>query len=308
VRARRIALFLRADQNDYQELLREDCHATAQRCDLSVRSLHGQSDADRQLHQIQECLNEPESARPSAILVFPVGDVGLRPLAYEAARLGIGWVTLNRTCDFMPELRREYPNLPLFCVSPDQRRVGRIQGKQMKALLPRGGKVVYIQGPAANSSAQLRLAGVQDEIEGSNLVLIPYLGDWSFAGGADEATRWLQTVPSNRPLYDCLVAAQNDAMAMGARTVVKRAAITRTELGTLHITGCDGTPTYGQRLVNEKQLTATVLVPSTSGQAVELVAAVLRGARPPTRDLSPDVSSFPAIEQLMVTPRRFEKR
>jgi ABC-type sugar transport system substrate-binding protein len=299
---------LKADHNDYQELLREDCDAAARRFELSVRSLHGQSDAGRQLQQIHDCLREPESVRPSAMLVFPVSETGLRPLAYEAARLGIGWVTLNRTSDFVPSLRREYPHLPIFCVSPDQRKVGRIQGKQLKGLLPRGGQVVYIQGPADNPSAQLRLTGVRDEVEGS-VTLALYRGDWSFTGGADEATRWLQTLPPARTLTDCIVTGQNDAMAMGARTVIKRAAITRTELGTLGITGCDGTPSYGQRLVNERQLAATVIIPSTSGLAVEQVAAVLAGARPPLRDLEPEPTSFPPVDQLAAgVGRRLEKR
>lgn len=307
--ARRIALFLKADANDYQELLREDCHAAARRCDLSVRSLNGQSDAGRQLQQIQECLREPESVRPSAILVFPVSEAGLRPLAYEAARLGIGWVTLNRTSDFMPSLRREYPQLPLFCVSPDQRRIGRIQGKQLKSLLPKGGQVLYIQGPAGNRSAQFRLDGVDDELKSSNIALALHTGDWSFAGGADEATRWLQTVPPTRALADCIVTGQNDAMAMGARTVIKRVGITRPGLAALRFTGCDGTPGYGQRLVYERQLSATVIIPSTSGLAVEQVAAVLGGARPPVRDLEPEPSSFPPVEQLVAAiERRLEKR
>jgi ABC-type sugar transport system substrate-binding protein len=295
--ARRIALFLRADRNDYQELLLQDARAAAQRCGLPLGTLMGQNDAAQQQRQIRDCFDEPAAGRPAALVVFPVSESGILPLAQTAARLGIGWVTLNRSTDFMEQLRLDYPALPLFCVNPDQLEIGRIQGKQVKAFIPNGGQVVCIQGPTAVPSAQLRLAGLKQELEGTGTILSVHVADWSFAGGADAAKRWMDS-PAGGNVRDCVVLGQNDEMALGARTVIKGASVRRPELASLRFAGCDGTPGFGQRLVAEGQLDATVVVPSTSGVAVEQLAAVLRGRSPPMHDFSPVVTSLPDLSQL----------
>jgi ABC-type sugar transport system substrate-binding protein len=297
VALRRIALFLRADRNDYQELLLQDARAAAQRYGLPLSALMGQNDAAQQQRQIRDCFDEPAAGRPAAIIAFPVSESGILPLAQAATRLGIGWVTLNRNTDFMGQLRLDYPALPLFCVNPDQLEIGRIQGKQIKALLPKGGHVVCIQGPTAVPSAQRRLAGLKQELEGTATSLTIHVADWSFAGGADAATRWMDSLAGGS-VRDCVVLGQNDEMAMGARTVIKGAAVRRPELASLRFAGCDGTPGFGQRLVAEGQLDATVIIPSTSGLAVEQVAAVLQGRSPPIDDFSPVVTSLPELSQL----------
>jgi ABC-type sugar transport system substrate-binding protein len=260
----------------------------------------GQNDAGQQLRQIKDCLKEPEGVRPAAIVVFPVSESGLSLLAEAAAQSGIGWVTLNRTSHFMESLRAAHPGLPLFCVNPDQVEIGRIQGRQARALLPNGGQAVCIQGPAAVPSARLRLAGLQEELKGGSISLSAYVGDWSFAGGAREATRWIEALPGGK-LRDCVVIGQNDEMAMGARTMVRGAAVRRPELANLRFIGCDGTRTFGQRLVAEKQLDATVIIPSTSSLAMEQIAAVLDGGPAPAHDFAPAVTSLLDLAQLRAT-------
>ena len=48
----------------------------------------------------------------------------------------------------------------MFAVSADHEEIGRIQGRQFAALLPRGGSVLYIKGPSRSSSARKRTAGM----------------------------------------------------------------------------------------------------------------------------------------------------
>ncbi len=76
--AARIALFLRALDNDYQELQKESCRAAARRHNFSVREVSALNDADRQVQQIEECLQEPAAIRPIAVLVNPVLESSLR--------------------------------------------------------------------------------------------------------------------------------------------------------------------------------------------------------------------------------------
>jgi ABC-type sugar transport system substrate-binding protein len=97
-----------------------------------------------------------------------------------------------------------------------------------------------------------------------------------------------------------LVAAQNDAMAMGARKALEQIAKERPAFSpaAVRVCGCDGTPRFGQRLVTEGKLTATVIMPPAAGRAVTDVASMLGGgARPPAQVVLPP-TSFPDLPVL----------
>jgi len=151
-----IALFFRVAGNEYQNLVREDCRTAALRNGLVLQEHDAQNDAGKQVQQIQECLGGPPPSRPQAILVCPVEEAALHGSAREAARLGTGWVSLQRECAYLAELRREFIRTALFSVHPDQGQIGRIQAEQLRILLPRGGEVAYIRGPLRTTSANLR--------------------------------------------------------------------------------------------------------------------------------------------------------
>ena len=69
-------------------------------------------------------------------------------------------------------------------------------------------------------------------------------------------------------------------------------------VGGAPITGCDGSLTFGQRLVREGRLKATVINPPASGVAIEWIARARKnGEIPPVRVLLP-VTSFPALPSL----------
>jgi ABC-type sugar transport system substrate-binding protein len=91
----------------------------------------------------------------------------------------------------------------------------------------------------------------------------------------------------------------NDEMALGVRQALRDAASKKDlPLATAYITGCDGSQTFGQRLVREGRLKATVIMPPASGAAIEWIARVrTKGELPPVRVIQP-VTSFPAISGL----------
>lgn len=68
--------------------------------------------------------------------------------------------------------------------------------------------------------------------------------------------------------------------------------------GDIRITGCDGLPNYGQRLVLERRLAATVIVPATAGVAVDRVIDAVESDQTPTSDVVLDVQSFPELDAL----------
>jgi ABC-type sugar transport system substrate-binding protein len=275
----RIGLFLRALDNDYQYLQHEDCLAAVKECGFAMREEIGHNDAALQRRQIEDCLHEPADVRLSAILVNPVDEDALRDVAFQAAKAGIGWVSLNRSADYLDELRLDHPEQLFFCVSPEQRQIGRIQGRLLCAFLPEGGDVLYVEGPPGTSSARQRREGTEHEIEGTKIRLYAEHADWTVEGGARAARRWLERFGHGLRALP-VVCAQNDGMAIGARSVLDEAAAGGLHAGSpdrekppIVVIGCDGTPSFGQRLLAENLLSATVVVPPTAGKAVVEFAA-----------------------------------
>jgi ABC-type sugar transport system substrate-binding protein len=299
--ALRIALFL-MNSGDYQELLWDDCVRSAQKHDAAVRAFWADNDAQKQLKQILACLEEAEDQRPTVFLVSPVREAALISTARTTASLGVGWVSLLRYSDYLNGLRAEFPSVPIFSVMADQREVGRIQGRQFKALLPHGGELVYVRGPLGTSSAIDRFAGVQETLRGSLIEVVTLNADWTADGGARAMTEWAQTRVNLDPSR-FLVGAQNDAMAMGARRALEEVAKTREGFpsGAIRVCGCDGSPRYGQRYVTEGKLTSTVVLPPVAGRAVDEVASMAgEGAQPPVRILL-NPTSFPELKALAAT-------
>jgi ABC-type sugar transport system substrate-binding protein len=300
----RIAYFS-MDAGEYQDLLRDECLQSAARYGFPARVFQADGDAAKQVAQIQGCLREEPQQRPTVIMVSPVREVALFSVANAAAQLGVGWVVLQRSSDYLDDLRREHPSLPIFAVLPDQHEIGRIQGRQVLRLLPEGGEFVYVRGPLATSSAVGRSAGIHEVLEGSAVKMFTLTSDWTVAGGAQTMKQWAR-IFQRRDLPHFVVGAQNDAMAMGARSALEEIAKERANLSidAFAFSGCDGSPGYGKRLVAEGKLACTVVLPVTSGRAVtELASMLYGGPRPPSAILlSP--SALPDPRLLTPSPRR----
>jgi ribose transport system substrate-binding protein len=227
----------------------------------------------------------------------PVGGTALPQVARAAATAGIGWVVLNRDANYIEELRKT-SGAPIFAVSSDHVEIGRIQGRQFTALLPRGGSVLYIQGPSENSAAQERTLGMQ-EIKPANVQIIALRGQWTEESARRSVQSWLKLTTSQRATID-LVAAQDDAMAMGARKAFEEVPneMERERWLKIPFTGCDGLPKTGQSWIRSGLLTASVFVPPNAGQAIEmLVQAIQQKKRPPERVLTVP-TSIPPLEAL----------
>lgn len=287
-----VASFLSADQ-EFQVMQAADAKLAAERAGLDLEALFAENNAVVQIQQLFRFIHAPDEERPAAIIVETVVGEGLERVARNAARAGIGWILLNRRVTYLDAVRKEFPHLPISVVTTDQLEIGRIQGRQFRGLLPNGGSVLYIQGPPDTSVAQERLVGMQETIAGAKIQAKLLNGEWTAESGEKAVLGWLRLRTSEGFRVD-LVGCQNDAMAVGAR----KAAAQRKEWARVLFTGCDGVPDGGQRLVNLKQLAATVVVPSNGGPAVDLLARFFRTGEPvpPKRVLKP--SSYPPEDQL----------
>jgi ribose transport system substrate-binding protein len=287
-----ILVALLDERQEYHRMQAEEARAAAARAGLSLEIAFAESNAVLQIHQIFERVHLPEGERPLAIVAHTVTGEGLARVARNAIAAGIGWLILNRRVEYLDGLRRQRPDLPIGCVTPDQEEIGRIHARQVRALGAGGGLLLYLQGPPDTSAAQDRLRATQEGLAGAPFQWKVLSGDWSEASGETALAGWLRLASSERP---AVVVAQNDAMATGAR----RAALAYDRSWTgVPFLGCDGLPQGGQRLVGRGELTATVVLPASAGTAVELVAGWQREHRQPPPQVVLRPCSFPAEERL----------
>ncbi|MGB2670997.1 MAG: substrate-binding domain-containing protein [Candidatus Acidiferrum sp.] len=293
----RFLISLTNDDNDYQIEQRESAELAARKTGVDAQIIHAQNDAISQSTQILKAVQAPKELRPDAIIFEPVGGTALPQVARAAVSAGIGWVILNRDAGYVEELRKTC-TAPLFAISSDHAEIGRIQGRQMAALLRGGGSVLYIQGPSENSAAKDRTAGMQ-ETKPAGVQVTLLKAQWTLESAQRSVRSWLKLTTSQRAAVD-LVSAQDDSMAMGARDAFKELTNEdeRERWLKLPFTGCDGLPKTGQAWVRSGLLTATVFVPPNAGQAIEmLVDAIQNRKKPPERVMTAPVS-IPALDVL----------
>jgi ABC-type sugar transport system substrate-binding protein len=293
---RTIGLFLRTLDNDYQQRLREVALLEAKACGFEILVESAQFDVNRQVAQIRTAIANAATSKLAAVLVSCVKDEALPPLAHEAAQAGLDWALLNEGA-FIDDVRGQHPSRAIFAVTPDQAEIGRIHGQQVKVLLGSAGRVLCVTGPLHNISAQRRLDGLIEALDGK-FELVELNADWTSEGARMAVQRWAAGISSQEELPAMFVA-HNDEMALGVRQALRDVDSRRGfAVATAPILGCDGSQTFGQRLVRERRLKATVIMPPASGVAIQRLARVYAtGELPPARVFLP-VTSFPPLPDL----------
>ena len=293
----RFLVSLTTNDNDYQIEQAQSAEQMARRLGVEVQIVYADNDAITQSTQILKAIQVAEDNRPDAVVFEPVGGTALPQVARAAATAGIGWAVLNREANYIPELRRS-SSAPIFGLSSDHLEIGRIQGRQFAALLPHGGAILYIQGPAENSAAKERALGMQ-ETKPSNIHVTALRAQWTEESAQRAVRSWLKLITSQRAAID-LIGAQDDSMALGARKAFEELAneSERERWLKLPFTGCDGLPKTGEAWVRSGLLAATVFVPPNTGQAIEMIfQAIQNGKKAPERALTVPVS-IPALNEL----------
>ena len=288
---------LTTNDNDYQLEQAHSAEQSARKLGVDIQIVYADNDAINQSTQILKAIQVAQEERPNGIVFEPVGGTALPQVARAAATAGIGWAVLNREANYIQELRQS-SKAAVFGVSSDHAEIGRIQGRQCAALLPTGGTVLYIQGPSENSAAKERTLGMQ-ETKPANIHLIMLKGQWTEESAQRAVRSWLKLTTSQKSTVD-LVAAQNDAMAIGTRKAFQElpSELERERWLNIPYLGIDGLPKTGQAWVRSGLLAATIYVPPNSGQAIEmLVDASQNSKMPPERALTTAVS-VPPLESL----------
>ena len=293
----RILVSLTTNDNDYQIEQAKSAEETSRRLNIETQIVYAENDAINQSTHLLRAIQAAPRDRPDAIVFEPVGGTALPQVAKAAVGANIGWAVLNREAGYVAELRRT-AKVPIFCVSNDHIEIGRIQGRQFAALLPKGGSVLYVQGPSENSAAKDRAQGMLST-KPANLQVTTLKAQWTEESSLRSVRSWLKLTTSQKAVID-LIGAQDDAMAMGARKAFQE--ITneseRDRWLKLPFTGCDGLPKTGYAWVLSGLLAATVFAPPNSGQAIEMLhRALTKGQELPERALTAP-SSVPPLAEL----------
>jgi len=293
----RILVSLTTNDNDYQIEQAQSAEQAASKLGVTAEILYANNDAINQSTQILRAIQAAPAERPNAIVFEPVGGTALPQVARAAAAVEIGWAVLNRDANYIEDLRKD-STAAIFAISSDHAEIGRIQGRQFAALLPRGGTVLYIQGPSENSAAKERTVGMQ-ETKPANIQIIALRGQWTEESAQRAVRSWLKLTTSQKATVD-LIGAQDDSMAMGARKAFQEIADQQEQKRWLSLpfTGCDGQPETGEKWVREGLLAATVYIPPFAGKAIEILAnAIKSGTQPPEHALTAPYS-IPPLETL----------
>ena len=293
----RLLLSVMNEENDFQIEQVNGARQAATRCGAEIEVLCAQDDGILQSQHLLQRIQCAAESRPDFIIFEPAGSTTLPHVARAAAAAGIGWVVLSRDAEYIAELRSAF-HIPAFVVTPDHQEMGRIQGSQLAALLPRGGIVLYIQGPPHSKAASLRQAGLL-ETKPDNIQLRSVKGHWTEASSQKAVRSWLD-LSTSRGTDIAAVCAQDDSMAIGARKAFQElpSEIERERWLSVPFIGIDGLPKTGQSWVRSGLLRATIFSPPNTGQAIDmLVDALQNGKSQPERALTEAVS-IPALETL----------
>jgi ribose transport system substrate-binding protein len=288
---------LTTNDNDYQIEQAASAEAAARSLGVDLQIVYADNDSITQSQQILNVIQSRSDAHPDGIIFEPVGGTALPQVARAAVGAGISWVVLNRNVDYIADIRKSQ-RVPIFGVSSDHEEIGRIQGLQFAALLPKGGTVLHIQGPSESLAAKQRTTGMY-ETKPADVQVKVMRAQWTEASSHRTVSSWLRLSTSHQNRID-LIAAQDDGMALGARKAFQELPdnAARQRWLSLPFIGCDGLPKTGQAWVKRGLLTATIFAGPNTGQALEmLVKALQTGTMPPENTLTTPVS-IPALDVL----------
>jgi ABC-type sugar transport system substrate-binding protein len=284
------------NDNAYQHEQGVVAKTAGERLGLDVQVIRADDDSITQSQQLLKIIQSPPEVRPSALIVEPVTATGLRRVAEAAVAEGIAWVISNSDVDYVQQLRKS-PKIPVFTVTQGQHEIGRLQGKQLAALLPQGGAVLCVEGPSMSSVAVQRHEGM-DIAKPRNVQTTSVRSKWSEESAYQSVGAWLRLATSRAEKFE-MVAGQTHELAVGARKALQNIDNPEQQKKWL------GAPFIGigiasqvRPLVDGRILAAAVITSVTMDLALKiLVRAIETQVQPPERSVV-EASSFPDLEKL----------
>ena len=288
-------LSLITQDNDFQRAQAAAAEDVARRLGVSLEITYADGDAVYQIQQILTAIQRKDHGI-DIVIVQPVG-TSMANVADVVTKAGVAWGVLNRELEYLSSLRSSV-KVPVFEVTVDQLETGHIEAKQVEALLPQGGNVLYITGPTVGSTARLRNEGFMSR-KPSNISIKGMKGNWTEESGYNAIRSWLKLSTSKSSGFAGIVS-QNDAMAMGARRAFGEIADFAERQSWLDkpFLGCDGLPQTGQQHVRAGHMAATIVTPAVAGIALEAYCKFRQDGTPIPDRTSAIPVSFPDVAAL----------
>jgi ABC-type sugar transport system substrate-binding protein len=282
-------------ENNYLAEQASAAKAAAERLNLDVQIINALSDPVAQSQQLLEII-QSRSVRPDGIIAEPVTNAGLPRVAEAAVNAGIGWVISNAQVDYMGTLRK-IAKAPVFALSQDHIEIGRMQGRQFAALLPKGGSILYLRGPASNFLAQQRTEGIESTTP-RNIQTKTLKIQWTEENAYKSVTSWLrlQTV---RAEHTHLISSQNIDFILAARRAFQdcTTGAERAKWLSLPYTAA-GVPRQIKPLVDNGTLAAAIVTSLTTDIALEMLVKGIQSGSQPAEHTFLRASSYPELEAL----------
>ena len=269
---------------------------TADRLGVELQVLDAEMDPVNQGQQLLKFVQAPAAERPDGILLEPVSAAGLPRVAEAAVEAGIGWLVSNAQVEYLGTLRRS-AKTPVFGVSQDHVEVGRIQGRQMGAILPQGGTILYLRGPSMSSIASKRYEGL-DSAKPKNVEVKSVKVQGSTAESAYIAvSSWLK-LSTVKPEKTRVIAAQNADFIFGAKKAFETTA--EAERKKWLALPCAGVGIQKQikSLVDQGTFRAAVLTSVTMDIALEMLVRAMKDGSQPPEKIFVEAQSYPSLEEL----------
>jgi hypothetical protein len=195
-----VASLLTKDQ-EFQLLQAADAQRAAARAGLDVEIVYAKNNGRLQVEQLYPFVNAPEKLRPLAIIAQAVPADGLRASRRMRSRPGSAGccsIAICRTSTRFARNRRGSRR------DRHDRPVGDRphSGPAVPLALPKGGNVLYIEGPVDSAAAQQRLAGVQEAVAGTSITLKGLNAAWTEASAEEAVRSWLRTAASQQVSTD----------------------------------------------------------------------------------------------------------
>jgi len=269
----------------------------AERLGVELEVMTAEMDAVAQGQQLLNLVQSRAEPRLDGILVEPVNAAGLPRVAEAAVAAGIAWVVSNAQVEYVGTLRRK-AKAPVFQVSQDHLEVGRLQGRQIGAILPNGGSVLYLRGPAMSWWATKRLDGLETtKPRNVDVKTLKVVGS-SAENAYNAVCSWL-SLSNARPDGTQLIMAQNADFISGAKKAFETNTSESDRMKWLALPRAGvGVADRSRPFVDRGDWCAAVVTSLTMDRALEmLVRAMTDGLQPPEQTLV-EAYSYPSIEDL----------
>ena len=275
----------------------------ADRLGVQLEMVSAEMDPVAQGQQLLNLVQSRTSQKLDGILVEPVSAVGLPRVAEAAVAAGIAWVVSNAEVDYVATLRRN-SKVPVFVVSQNHLEVGRIQGRQIGAILPNGGSVLYLRGPAMSWWATKRSEGLESTKPKNVEVKTLKVGGSTLESAYNTVCSWLSLSKARSESLQ-LIVSQNTDFIDGADKAFETNTSPPQRAKWLAIPHAGvGVSDRSRPLVDQRQWCAAVVTSLTMDRALEmLVRAMTDGLLPPEQTLV-DAYSYPHVEELAKAHKR----